>query len=80
IARATIMQPAVILADEPTGNLDRATGEEVVRLLEELNQRGVTVIVVTHDASLGNRAHRQLLMEDGSLKSDSGNTPCAPPT
>jgi putative ABC transport system ATP-binding protein len=71
IARATIMQPAVILADEPTGNLDRATGEEVVRLLEELNQRGVTVIVVTHDASLGNRAHRQLLMEDGSLQSDS---------
>jgi putative ABC transport system ATP-binding protein len=61
----------VILADEPTGNLDRATGEEVVRLLEELNQRGVTVIVVTHDASLGNRAHRQLLMEDGSLQSDS---------
>ena len=71
IARATIMQPAVILADEPTGNLDRATGEEVVRLLEELNQRGVTVIVVTHDVALGSRARRQLLMEDGALKSDS---------
>ncbi|MBI2309021.1 MAG: ABC transporter ATP-binding protein [Rhodocyclales bacterium] len=77
IARATIMQPAVILADEPTGNLDRATGDEVVRLLEELNAQGVTLIVVTHDASLGSRARRQLQMEDGSLKRDSR---CAPPT
>ncbi|MFA7281883.1 MAG: ABC transporter ATP-binding protein [Sterolibacterium sp.] len=71
IARATVMQPALILADEPTGNLDRATGEEVMRLLEELNQRGVTLIVVTHDAHLGNRARRQLLMEDGALCQDS---------
>jgi putative ABC transport system ATP-binding protein len=71
IARATIMQPAVILADEPTGNLDRATGEEVMRLLEGLNAKGVTLIVVTHDGALGSRAGRQLLMEDGSLKSDS---------
>ena len=70
IARATIMQPAMILADEPTGNLDRATGEEVVRLLEELNTTGVTLIVVTHDATLGARAHRQLLMEDGALRHD----------
>jgi putative ABC transport system ATP-binding protein len=73
IARATIMQPAMILADEPTGNLDRATGEEVMRLLEELNQRGVTLIVVTHDTALGARARRQLLMEDGGLKQDSSN-------
>ena len=72
IARATIMQPAVILADEPTGNLDRATGDEVVRLLEELNQRGVTLIVVTHDAGIGGRARRQLRMEDGGLRHDSG--------
>ena len=72
IARATIMQPAMILADEPTGNLDRATGEEVMRLLEELNARGVTLIVVTHDTLLGARAHRQLLMEDGELRHDSG--------
>ncbi|MFZ2854285.1 MAG: ABC transporter ATP-binding protein [Rhodocyclaceae bacterium] len=71
IARATIMQPAVILADEPTGNLDRATGEEVMRLLEELNARGVTLIVVTHDTALGARARRQLLMEDGALRHDS---------
>lgn len=46
----------MILADEPTGNLDRSTGDEVVRLLEELNGRGVTLIVVTHDPSLGARA------------------------
>ena len=72
IARATIMQPAMILADEPTGNLDRATGEEVMRLLEGLNSRGVTLIVVTHDTLLGARAHRQLLMEDGELRHDSG--------
>jgi putative ABC transport system ATP-binding protein len=70
IARATVMQPALILADEPTGNLDRATGEEVMRLLEELNQRGVTLMVVTHDTSLGARARRQLLMEDGALQHD----------
>jgi putative ABC transport system ATP-binding protein len=80
IARATVMQPAVILADEPTGNLDRSTGDEVVRLLEELNARGVTLIVVTHDASIGARARRQLLMEDGALKHDSANLACAAPT
>jgi putative ABC transport system ATP-binding protein len=70
IARATIMQPAMILADEPTGNLDRSTGEEVVRLLEGLNASGVTLIMVTHDASMGARARRQLLMEDGAVKQD----------
>ena len=69
IARATIMQPALILADEPTGNLDRHTGEEVVNLLEALNAKGVTLVVVTHDPSMGARARRQLVMEDGRLKS-----------
>ncbi len=78
IARATIMRPAMLLADEPTGNLDRATGEEVMRLLEELNGQGVTLIVVTHDAVLGARAHRQLRMEDGELREDSRR--CALPT
>jgi len=71
IARATVMRPAMLLADEPTGNLDRATGEEVMRLLEELNSRGVTVIVVTHDQMLGSRARRQIVMEDGHLQHDS---------
>ena len=73
IARATIMQPALILADEPTGNLDRHTGEEVVNLLEALNASGVTLVVVTHDPTMGARARRQLVMEDGRLKSDSAH-------
>lgn len=83
IARATIMRPAMILADEPTGNLDRSTGEEVVRLLETLNAQGVTLIVVTHDAALGARARRQLLMEDGAVREDrrlTAPTPCVQPT
>jgi len=75
IARATIMQPALILADEPTGNLDRHTGDEVVHLLEALNASGVTLVVVTHDPSLGARAQRQLVMEDGRLKQDSVHAP-----
>ena len=74
----------LILADEPTGNLDRATGEEVIRLLEGLNAQGVTLIMVTHDSALGARAHRQLMMEDGAVKHDKRQhpdaTPCAVPT
>lgn len=71
IARATVMRPAMILADEPTGNLDRATGDEVVRLLEALNAKGVTLIVVTHDPSMGAKARRQIMMVDGAVASDS---------
>jgi putative ABC transport system ATP-binding protein len=71
IARATIMQPAVLLADEPTGNLDRATGDDVIHLLEALNERGMTLIIVTHDQKLGSRARRQIMMEDGELRHDS---------
>lgn len=74
IARATVMRPAVLLADEPTGNLDRATGDEVVRLLEALNQQGVTLVVVTHDQTLGARARRQIRMEDGAVVSDTGTS------
>lgn len=69
------MQPALILADEPTGNLDRNTGEEVMRLLEGLNDQGVTLIVVTHDGDLGARARRQLLMADGVLEQDRWRSP-----
>ncbi|HQR50188.1 MAG TPA: ABC transporter ATP-binding protein [Methylophilaceae bacterium] len=74
IARATVMRPAMLLADEPTGNLDRATGEEVMRLLEALNSQGVTLIVVTHDQTLGARAHRQIAMLDGAIASDTATS------
>ena len=70
IARAMVMQPALLLADEPTGNLDSRSGAEVVSLLEELNREGLTLLVVTHDAALGERAQRQLLMRDGKIISD----------
>lgn len=65
LARATIMGPAMLLADEPTGNLDRASGREVVGLLEGMNARGLTLIVVTHDPELGQRARRLLRLIDG---------------
>lgn len=71
IARATIMQPKVILADEPTGNLDRASGNDVVGILEDLNRNGITLILVTHDPELGQRATRRLRMLDGRIESDS---------
>ncbi len=71
IARATCMHPAVLLADEPTGNLDQATGKEVMNLLEELVAQQVALIVVTHDPAIGGRAHRQLHMVDGQIISES---------
>jgi putative ABC transport system ATP-binding protein len=71
IGRATVMQPRLILADEPTGNLDRASGHEVVEILENLQQQGITLIVVTHDPELGGRASRQLHMVDGAIVTDS---------
>jgi putative ABC transport system ATP-binding protein len=73
IARATIMEPSVILADEPTGNLDRHSGTEVVETLEALNDKGMTLIVVTHDGELGRRARRRLRMVDGEVVEDVKN-------
>ncbi len=70
IARATIMRPAVLLADEPTGNLDSTSGAEVIRILEQLNRDGITLIVVTHDSTIGGRAKRQLRMVDGQVERD----------
>lgn len=72
IARATIMRPRVILADEPTGNLDRAAGKEVIDILEGLNSSGITLVVVTHDPELGDRAGRRIRMADGRISEDSG--------
>jgi putative ABC transport system ATP-binding protein len=70
IARAMSMHPALLLADEPTGNLDRATGREVMGVLEGLNQRGATLIVITHDQEIGARARRRISMEDGRVIGD----------
>ncbi|BBI99187.1 ABC transporter ATP-binding protein [Ferrigenium kumadai] len=75
IARATVMQPSVLLADEPTGNLDRTTGWEVLKLLEQLVERNITLVIVTHDAEIGARAKRQLHMLDGRILSDDQRAP-----
>ena len=71
IARATIMAPSLILADEPTGNLDRASGREVMETLETLNAQGLTLLIVTHDAELGARAQRRIRMDDGAILPES---------
>ncbi|MEW6221132.1 MAG: ABC transporter ATP-binding protein [Thermodesulfobacteriota bacterium] len=76
IARAAVTEPEILLADEPTGNLDRAAGREVIAILEELNAAGLTLLVVTHDPELASRARRQLRLEDGRIIADSA--PCAP--
>ncbi len=70
IARATITQPELILADEPTGNLDSTSGADVISTLERLNGDGMTLVVVTHDADVGSRARRLLRFHDGRLAGD----------
>jgi putative ABC transport system ATP-binding protein len=70
IARAMSMRPALVLADEPTGNLDRQTGQEVIAVLERVHDDGGTVLLVTHDPEIGARADRRLRMVDGAVVSD----------
>jgi putative ABC transport system ATP-binding protein len=67
IARAAITRPSILLADEPTGNLDHASGRDVIDTLEDLNDQGITLIVVTHDATLGKRSRRKIKMDDGRI-------------
>ncbi len=67
IARAVVMDPAILLADEPTGNLDTHSGQEVVQLIEDMNRKGLTLIVVTHDPAIGERARRVIRMRDGEI-------------
>jgi putative ABC transport system ATP-binding protein len=70
IGRAVVMQPAILLADEPTGNLDSKSGREVTEILEDLNREGLTLLVVTHDPDMGQRARRQIRMVDGRVDTD----------
>ena len=70
IARANVMRPTVLLADEPTGNLDSKSGAEIIRIVEQLNKDGLALIVVTHDAQLGARATREIKMADGQISAD----------
>ena len=70
IARAMVMEPTVLLADEPTGNLDHVSGAEVLAALESLNARGITLLVVTHDDEVAARARRHVRMRDGRIVVD----------
>ncbi len=73
IGRILLEKPAVLLADEPTGNLDSANTEEILKFLEKINFEGQTILMVTHDANVGSIAERKLLMKDGRIVSDSLN-------
>jgi putative ABC transport system ATP-binding protein len=68
IARAIVKEPEIILADEPTGNLDRATGKEILDLLSEIHRRGVTLVVITHDQAVAERAGRAVHLRDGAIE------------
>jgi putative ABC transport system ATP-binding protein len=71
IARALVGQPAIVLADEPTGNLDSTTGEQIMALIEQLNRQGATILLITHDHQLSERCPRQIRVLDGQVVSDS---------
>ena len=77
IGRSIIMQPAILLADEPTGNLDSRSGAEVTEILENLNRDGITLLVVTHDNDMGARARRRIRMVDGAIASDQSDEQAA---
>jgi putative ABC transport system ATP-binding protein len=70
VARALVMNPSILLADEPTGNLDTVTGEEIMRLFRRLHQDGHTIILVTHERDIADHAHRTIHIRDGKIESD----------
>ena len=70
VARALVMNPSILLADEPTGNLDTATGEEIMRLFERLHEQGNTIILVTHEKDIADHAHRTISIRDGKIEKD----------
>ena len=70
IARALVNTPSLVLADEPTGNLDSKTGLEILGLMDEIHQQGNTVILVTHEEDVAARAHRIVRLRDGKIESD----------
>jgi putative ABC transport system ATP-binding protein len=72
IARALVGQPAIVLADEPTGNLDQATGQSILALIEQLHQAGSTIVVITHDHAIAGRMARTIEMVDGHIVPDAG--------
>jgi putative ABC transport system ATP-binding protein len=74
IARALINDPAVILADEPTGRLDSATSETIYKIFDDLIRRGKTIVMVSHDRTLANRVDRVISLEDGKIVKDGGDT------
>ncbi len=73
IARAIVTDPAVILADEPTGNIDSKTGEEIMAIFKKLNAKGRTLIIVTHDPDIANHCKRQIYMRDGKIINEKGS-------
>jgi putative ABC transport system ATP-binding protein len=73
IARALVFDPQIVLADEPTGNLDSRTGSEIMQMLDELHDSGQTIILVTHEDDIAAHAHRTLILRDGKIESDSRN-------
>jgi putative ABC transport system ATP-binding protein len=70
IARALVNRPSILLADEPTGNLDSQTGEEIMQLFAKLHEEGNTIILVTHEPDVAERAHRIIRVRDGKVETD----------